>query len=430
MANLYNPRAMFTQQSIGELMKVSDEKRGRREPYNKITKSRWFEIAGVLMSLGVVIEFGIVADQDLDTNSNVTGDVFSYLFAAYFFAEIVIRFLAYINPLAFFTDPIKGRFNALDSFLISIRLISLFILQYTLDDPDFTVIRLFRIFEMMRISRVWYFVPDVALTIDAMLSAGRRAVPIMCLMGITMYCGGVISTVWVKKIDGMLEAGYGGDPNFYYDRWGQVGYSMMVQLQLAVYDDVAATLNAVYVFSTPLTVFLFIMILVNAFMILNTLIGFIYDLVAETTERGNALEVTRSINKTFNMIDKDLSGDITEKEYEANAVPALKKFGINEDVVERAFDIIDSNANGSIDKSEFSAYLLKMLRPPSNEELIKLMSELNLVEKDIDEIEAILMSGQVSSASRSAVAVGPPTGNVRLRKGVFLTTIRSPERKK
>jgi hypothetical protein len=426
-AAIFNHRARKTLANLDVVTGAHAEVAIPKRPYfQKICDSSWFRYLGILMSLGVIIQFGVAADKDLADNETTADYTFLVLFTVYFAFDVSVRFLQYLHPRYFFLDHEKRKWNIFDLVLLLVRIVRVFILPYATESTTgFGPKHIFQMIEMLRILRVLYAFPEVALMVDALAMAGRSAIPIICLLVTSMYCGGVMCDLWVKKSDQMQNFDYNNQTDFLVYQFGDVGWAMLSQLQLATFEA-AVTLEAAYETSVPFCVFLLFCIAINAFMMLNTLIGFIFDLVAETRERGTEIERQTMIDKCFRLIDKDFSNDISQEEYEQNAQPVLRKYGVNEDVVTKAFSIIDSNGNNIIDKNEFSTYLLKMLRPPNNEELIKLSNELTIIEKKLGEIRDIKNSGKVThEQARSLIHHQTHHSSAsRLRRGVFLQSVR------
>jgi hypothetical protein len=170
---------------------------------------------------------------------------------------------------------------------------------------------------------------------------------------------------------------------------------MLTALQVAVFDDVGDLIRTASQESVLLAILLLACVLVNAFMVLNILIGFIYDLVQQTTSKTTADWSRRRVDATFAEIDKDLSGEITEVEYEAQAKPLLRAHGIDGAVIDTAFNIIDTDANGRLNRQEFAQYISKMLRAPSSEEVIKVMAQLSAAEAELSALLSMKQTGIV-----------------------------------
>lgn len=155
---------------------------------------------------------------------------------------------------------------------------------------------------------------------------------------------------------------------------------------------------------------LLVFILLGAFMILNILIGVICEIVSDTTEtekdkllRERIVEVAvpyrtphcclTRFRQVFDAMDVDGSGTLTENEFNAQAAYRLQKLGVDEvcllydivqnvfqDVVAVAFQIIDSSGHGCIDQDEFVQMLLKMLQPPTAQDLLLVQKNLTMVQ--------------------------------------------------
>lgn len=420
---MLNLRSRTSLAELEILAVKSQVKIPKRPLLRQVCESRMFRMIGVIMSLGVVVQFGIVADYDLEDNDTVADEFFQYLFTIFFIGELLLRMCVYKRTRDFFTETEKWKWNLSDLLLIIVRSIRVFIIPFlSLSDSAYGPIRLFQVTEIFRTFRVLYAFPDVALMVDGLFAAARSALPILCLLVTSLFCGGVMSSMWVKKDPQMKSLDYDGQTGFLHNHFGTVGWAMLTQLQLATFDT-SVILEGAYIASVPFCAFLFLFILVNAFMMLNTLIGFIFDLVAETTQKGTEMKRTAMISQTFEALDKDFSRDISRKEYEESAQPVLRELGVSEEVVDRAFDIIDSNENGVIEKGEFSTYLMKMLRPPNNEELIKLANELNLIEKKIEEIRELKFTGNIKPEHVKSVIRASRNQSVNLssrtRRSIF-----------
>ena len=395
----------------------------RREPFYKWTQSRVFEWINLLMSAAVVVEFGVIADYDVDYQETVVDEAVDSVLAVYFCVEFLIRFFSYRNWRKFFTARNEWKWNVLDLVLLSVRICRAWIMPYVSSPAEFGVWRIVRLVEMLRIIRVLYFVPSVRITLNALGKASVNTLPISALLILTLYAEATVCTLIFKMEEDFSNLTVSGEPSYFENRFGTVAWSMVTNLQLAVFDDAGGVIRASSQISIALSIFLFVCIAVNAFMVLNVLIGFIYDLVEDTSSVAIADMSRARINATFANIDKDLSGEITEQEYEAQAKPVLRAHGINEEVVQNAFAIIDSDGNGTLNRTEFTDYLVKMIRAPSSEEVIKVMAALSAAEQELLALKQMQRTGVVPpNSDLSSFVVSP--GSQR-RRSVFTSLVRS-----
>ena len=389
----------------------------RRVFFQKICENRVFKTMGVVFSMAVIIHFGVVADMNLDQHSSMADLVISRFLFAFFAVEIILRFLVYVRPKDFFTDPLLRRSNIFDLGLVLVRLVRVFIIPLVSSGSyEYGVKHIFRMLEIFRLGRVLYAFPEVGLMVDALIAAARSAAPLLTLLVTSMYCGGVMSDLWYKKSPNMQNYTINNRTDFLGYQFGNVGWAMLTQLQLASFETYL-TLAAAYETSIPFCLFLLMFIAINSFMIINTLIGFIFNLVAETREKAAETKRQFLIKKTFNLIDKDFSNSISQSEYDTSAIPVLRRNGVSDDIVDKAFAIIDSDGNNLIDKSEFSTYLLKMLRPPNNEELIKLSNELLIIEHKLLEMIQMKETGTVTQQQMDSIHHRHHRG--KIRRGLF-----------
>ena len=397
----------------------------RRERFQRVCESAAFRFAGLLMSGAVVIQFGIFADYDLDIGETVADEVLDSIFAAFFIVELFVRFLVYIKPMHFFTAPNEWKWNVLDLFLVCLRVLRGWILPCVLNAHEMRIWRVVRMLDMLRVVRLLYSVEQIRVTLSALSDASIKTVPVFALLLLTMYCEAVLFTLIFKKSENLANLQILGKADYFENRFGSVMWSMMTSLQVAVFDDVGSLIRAASEVSVPLSIFLFLCVVVNAFLMLNILVGFIYDLVSETTEQAAAEAARRRIDATFKDIDKDMSGEITEAEYDAQAKPLLRRQGIDGGVVENAFAIIDSDGNGKLDKAEFAQYLMKMLRDPNSEEVIKVMTELAAAEADLLALKEMQLTNRIPPDLNLDEEVVP--SGIR-RTSLFLTSKIHPSR--
>lgn len=162
--------------------------RYRSVPISDKSESHMFRMIGVIISLGVVIQFGMIADYDLEDYQTVADEVSEYLFTVYFIVEMVMRFFVYRRPVHFFRDSDNWKWNSSNLAFVLIRSVRVFVISNIgVADSGNSAVRLVKVNAMLRIFRILYASADVAPMVDRLRSAAKSAFPILCLFVSSLY---------------------------------------------------------------------------------------------------------------------------------------------------------------------------------------------------------------------------------------------------
>ncbi|KAF4674957.1 hypothetical protein FOL46_003403 [Perkinsus olseni] len=361
--------------------------RGMADPKSKVallaSDSRFQNWALVVIVLNAV---WIGIDEDHNYKGSgiplVVFDVGEHIFGFCFTFEILVRILAYRKKADFFNDKHLRLWNIFDLCLVVMMVIEIWVLLI-LDADASTLgsLSVLRLLRLLRITRVFRMVPELGMMVKSMAAAARPMSRSFSTGVVAIrYVFAIILTNWAKGSEERLIKEVDGVPGFFDDMYGTIPKSMLTLWQVLVFDDTFSLIRATLSEGPACGALLLIFIMLGAFMILNILIGVICEIVSGTTETEKDKLLRERIVEVFDAMDVDGSGTLTENEFNAQAASRLQKLGVDEDVVAVAFQIIDSSGHGCIDQDEFVQMLLKMLHPPTTQDLLLLQKNLTMVQ--------------------------------------------------
>ncbi|EEQ98642.1 conserved hypothetical protein [Perkinsus marinus ATCC 50983] len=311
----------------------------------------------------------------------VVFDVGEHIFGFCFTFEILVRIFAYRNKMDFFNDKHLRFWNLFDLCLVVMMIIEIWVLPIVdADTSTLGSLSVLRLLRLLRITRVFRMVPELGMMVKSMAAAARSVSSTLAIILALMYVFAIILTNWAKHSEERLAKEVDGTPGFFDEMFGTIPKSMLTLWQVLVFDDTFSLIRATLSESFACGALLLVFILLGAFMILNILIGVICEIVSDTTETEKDKLLRERIVEVFDAMDVDGSGTLTENEFNAQAAYRLQKLGVDEDVVAVAFQIIDSSGHGCIDQDEFVQMLLKMLQPPTAQDLLLVQKNLTMVQ--------------------------------------------------
>eukprot|EP00931_Biecheleriopsis_adriatica_P028665 TRINITY_DN17092_c0_g2_i1.p1 TRINITY_DN17092_c0_g2~~TRINITY_DN17092_c0_g2_i1.p1 ORF type:complete len:818 (-),score=141.55 TRINITY_DN17092_c0_g2_i1:228-2648(-) len=179
-----------------------------------IARSKWFD--NVTMACVCLNAVWIAIEIDLNeaavlTEADVQFQVLENAFCAYFFLEVLIRFLAFKNKkhafqdLWFIFDFLIVLNMVVETWIIPFILWALQLKSTSLG-LDLAMLRMFRIVKLLRLSRITKLlraIPELVIVIKAIGFASRSVAVFACLWLIMIYCFAVV----MRQISDGTEAG-------------------------------------------------------------------------------------------------------------------------------------------------------------------------------------------------------------------------------
>lgn len=251
------------------------------------------------------------------------------LFAVYFTAEVVIRFIAYKRKLDCCTD---GWF-VFDSILVSFMVLELWLLPIMgvgANLSQLSVLRLLRLLRISRMARLMKKIPELMIIIKGLVASVRSVGCTGILQVLILY---VFSILFVSEYHYSDEDVYLESTEWDGDKiesmFGTMGKSFFsLFIYGTVLDDVTYCTDMIRgraegkpsgSANMPMLFLFIIFILMSSFTILNMLIGILCEVVAATadseTVKAAETSVRDAITSLFDKLDVDKSGTISEEEF-------------------------------------------------------------------------------------------------------------------
>lgn len=324
----------------------------------RIARSKYFE----WITLSVIVFNALYLGYDCDYNarwgkpeelyaSSLYGFmVFDNLFCIYFTAEVVIRFIGYVDKMTGLSD----KPFLFDCFLVFFMILETWVLA-VLGPIDalkqVSILRLLRLTRLFRMAKLMRYFPELQLIVKGMAAAVRSVGCAAILLVLVLYVFAIIFT---------NEYHQGSKPDDDEDileieqLFGSLGKSMRHLLIMGtIMDDITACTNAIRTTGNfgMLMVF-FVCVLVSAFTLFNMLLGILCEVV-EATEQGEKQKEEEEkldalLMKFFKTMDLDGNGQISRNEF-------MK--------MSQSPEIMDSLSKLEIKQREFSKYAELLFTP-------------------------------------------------------------------
>lgn len=188
--------------------------------------------------------------------------VLDWLITLYFLAEIIVRWGA-DGFRAFWR---KG-WNIFDFMIVAASLIPV-------DESEYALLaRLLRLFRVMRLV---FFVPQLRMMVEALLTAIPRMGYVALMMFIIFYIYGAAGNLFFAKINKEL--------------WGDVGISMLTLFRVATFEDWTDVMYETMAVHPLSWIFYLSFIFLTAFVFLNMMIGVVINVMQEAHDKMSAGE--------------------------------------------------------------------------------------------------------------------------------------------
>jgi len=207
--------------------------------------------------------------------------------------------------------------------------------------------------------------------------AALRSVSMTALLALgVFYVWSIVFTQWARdKSKDSME----------YEHFGTMAKSFLTFQQILCFDDTFEIIRPVLRLSPLHGILLLLFILIAAFTVLNMLIGVICKIVAATNLHGRNKALKKKVQRTFESMDEDESGTITQVELiNHESMLALIQVGIDEGLLQSALKIVESHTE-SVDLDDLLEVIFKLLHSPETMDVL-------LVQRKLEKLmEALLL---------------------------------------
>lgn len=297
-------------------------------PLGQIATSKVFEFS----TLGMICFNALMIGVDTDYNARIGKPenlwegpigfiIIENMFCGYFTIEVLIRFFAYKKK----TDSLCDAWFIFDSALVSMMIAETWVMPFIgAGGPGFLgVFRLLRLLRITRISRIMRAVPEMMVIVKGMLAATRTVACTGFLMVVVLYIFSIIFTDAYHEDPNLAEDDEDFDAKIEAQAtFGTLGKSMFsLFIMGTILDDYTACTTVILATKQRDTMmFWFILCtLISSFMMLNMLVGTIFEVVSATKEGESVLAVENNLREAiatiFQKMDKDSNQVISRGEF-------------------------------------------------------------------------------------------------------------------
>ena len=223
----------------------------------RIRNSKIFNASVVSVIIASALYAGVTSYNIPDDYQSIL-NVFDYGITIFFVIEIIIRLISEKSLLHFF----KSGWNIFDFVIVMVSLVPV---------AGAETVFVARLLRIVRVLRVITVVPEFRRIIESIVKTIPRVGFVILLMFMFFYIWGAIGTLFFDHID----------PS----RWGNIGSSMLVLLQMATYDDWAAVMRDVVEVYPYAWIYFVSFLIINAFVLMNMVIGIIVDVMSEEAKK-------------------------------------------------------------------------------------------------------------------------------------------------
>lgn len=300
----------------------------------------------------------ISVDSDLNThtvlcNADMIFQVVGNFFCFYFFAEIVIRFLAFQRK----SDAFRDGWFIFDFFLMLLMAwetwIEVAIYIYSgghvkgggptaRRSQVLRVFRILRLTRIARVSRIFRFVPELMVLLRGMIMALRSAIVVLLLQALIVYIYAIVFKLLLDDSD----IGPGK-----FESVPQAMFFLLTQLIVGFDADFFASILGVGSFYY---VIFMSYVFVASLTMMNMLVGIICQVMSTVSDLENeeqtANAVQEQIGSLVRMVDADGSGSVSIEEFEgmmSNPVmqKRLQELGVDIEGLEECGEDLFKNRN-------------------------------------------------------------------------------------
>lgn len=294
-----------------------------------------------------------LADDDGNLPLMPASTAIENFFCAYFFVEVVIRFLAFERRRwcclegMFVFDLILALLMVLETWVTPI------VREITGDSDSggdlglLSALRLLRLARITRMVKLMAFIPELVTLVRGMISAVKAVSWILLFLILIMYVFAIVFTSQLGDSEGPEPTPDGEDPTAEV-LFSSMGSSMMTLFTNGVLgDNLAQTMDAVLQSSHILFWVFVVFFVMSALMLLNMLIGVLCQVIEDTArsemETAKMNRLRNCLSHAFEVIDEDADGRIGRLEWKCIAQneevkKSLVSLGISEDTLEERLD--------------------------------------------------------------------------------------------
>jgi hypothetical protein len=296
-----------------------------------------------LLTIGIIILNAMAIGWDIDFTARwgkpdnlydtrddptlITFAVLENLFAVYFTAEMIIRFLAYRDKRSCLSD----RWFIFDGLLVVLMVLETWVLPLLGNSGvgQLGILRLLRLLRITRMAKLMRAFPQLMLIVKGIASATKAVNMTFLLLLLITYTVAILftseyhqGTLTDEEVRERLALGEDDvDEMQIYEFFGSMGKSMLSLLVMGtILDDVTACTDAIRATKNMWMLLAFIMyILINSFTMMNMLVGILVEVMARIAdgEQQKILEdgVRDSMMRVLSSIDEDKSETVTKSEF-------------------------------------------------------------------------------------------------------------------
>lgn len=276
------------------------------------------------------IQMGVQADLR-DESYERLWNVFEHIFTLIFAAEMVLR-IAVLREVYF-----KEYWNLLDFLIAWVSIVYAWILPVVYGDRtnnNLSVIKVFRLLRLFRMLKLVKAIPEFRGVIEGMLASLRALFWVCLLLLVTVYTFAILCVEVVGTADANVYPGHSSDvkdiqssmalSNFNnYEFFGDLGRAMVSLFSISLLAEWDA-IRAMWEFQRPCVLFIFPLIFLTSFGIVNVIIGVIVEstnvsmqeMHAKRVDWEKQLQMMRIelLAENIWMHDADSNGEISMEE--------------------------------------------------------------------------------------------------------------------
>lgn len=248
-----------------------------RDRLRELRQNAVFETVTVAVIIISSLSIG-VKSYDMPELAQTILHALDWLVTLYFVVEITVRFFA-DGARAFW----RRGWNVFDFIIVAASLIPV-------DESEYALLA--RMLRLFRVMRLVFFVPQLRLMVEALLTAIPRMGYVALMMFIIFYMYGAAGNLFFAEINPTL--------------WGNVGLAMLTLFRVSTFEDWTDVMyETMEVYPLSWTFYLSFIFL-TAFVFLNMMIGVIINVMQEAHERTSRADGAPTTDEKLEMIDRRL----------------------------------------------------------------------------------------------------------------------------
>jgi len=363
-----------------------------------IVESRPYEaITGVVVCFTAGI---IILETDLrasDEQEPLWVAISNWFLMVFYFVDVIMRLYAF--RWSFF----ECRWNLMDLFLIASDVIFKVVELIAGDAPSFSILRLCKIFRVMRFARVVSLFKELHMMLAGFVSAMKALMWASVMLTIMLTFWSILAVEIAHPINMRLA-----ERDMYVGcercprAFSSVMHANLTFLQQIIAGDSWGQVSVPIIEEEPLiALFFFAVLLTVNFGLLNLVLTVIVDSAQAARDADEQRKLAdkshefeqakKKLMSVCSDLDKDGSGELTYAElmegieYHPEFSATMALLDVNKDDMSIVFDMLDQDNSGSVTFTEFAEQLHKMKSQDDHTMLIFIRGYLNEVRKKVAE---------------------------------------------